>query len=121
MSLNESQIQNAPQTLACQQCGFQNFGNDPFCQRCHVVLGHFTNPASRLPTQGIKIDMDTKVLNVLDFLFIMMSMMGMYWYYFDRNGARTLAQKQFRIVILLAGSVGMLVVWMIKLARKKSA
>lgn len=121
MSLSESQFQNAPPMLACPKCGFMNYDNEVFCRRCQIKLSVASEMISHFATQRAKGDRAAKILNAVDFLFIMMSAMGVYWYYFDRNGARTLAQKQFRMTMLLAGGLGTIVVWVIKLARKRSA
>ncbi|HKR01305.1 MAG TPA: hypothetical protein VJT09_11565 [Pyrinomonadaceae bacterium] len=121
MSLQESQLQTAPQTISCSKCGLVSVVGALSCARCGNALPCTVDPISQFQPARAAKGPEPIPLRIMDNLFTVMSLMGLYYYYFDRYGARTIGQKQFRFALLLFGSVGALVTWTLRLLRKHTS
>jgi hypothetical protein len=121
MSLNQSQVQTGHPSITCYNCGMASYVGALSCQRCGNALPCSVDPVSQFPPTRTLKRPDPTILRILDPLFTVMMLMGMYYYYFDRYGARTVAQRQFRFGLLVIGSLGALVTGALKLLRKHTS
>lgn len=119
--MSQSLLQTESYMAACPQCGFLNSPASAACLRCRSALPCTVDPVSRHEGQPAEKKPESNLLRTLDIIFTVMMGMGMYYYYFDRYGARTLLQKQFRLSLLLIGSVGVLITGTLRLLRKHTS